>query len=621
MKKIIFLILACAFTSVFAQVPANYYNSAIGLQGYGLKTQLKNIISNGHVNQGYGELYNGYITTDTDNYYENDGTVLDMYSENPNGTDPYNYTHGNNQCGNQSSEGDCYNREHLMPQSWYNSASPMVADIHHVVPSDGRVNNFRGHLPFGEVSNPDFTSLNGSKRGQNTISGYSGTVFEPIDEFKGDIARIYFYMATRYQNEIASWEDANDGSLPTFDGSSDQVFEDWVLNMLITWHTNDPVSQREIDRNNAAYDYQGNANPFISNPEWVNLVWNPVPDTENPTQPTNLAASNITHNSVDLFWNASTDNVGVIGYDIYRNNVLITTNANNLYIDSNLESATEYTYYVVAKDGASNFSENSNSVTITTLNMPEFIFYEDFNDCATVSDNFVTYSETSNRDWSCFTSFGEDNSGSMQMNGYQEDVLSKDWLISSNLIEFSNYANEKLSVYLIHTYGTMSLGLLYSTDYDGVSDPSLFDWFDMPNVAIDTHDGSSEIAIQQIVNVDISSIPDDAYIAFKYYSNGAPTRWTIDNFNITSELIIGVTDNLLENRITIYPNPSTTNTISIVSEIAFNQIELFNILGQSILKKETLNSNSVTLNNLKAGIYLLRINIENEIVFKRIIIK
>jgi hypothetical protein len=135
------------------------------------------------------------------------------------------------------------------------------------------VNNVRGHLPLGEVGSANYTSSNGSKRGDNILPGYNGTVFEPIDEFKGDVARAYFYMATRYENDIASWENANDGSIPTFDGSSDEVFENWMVDMLIDWHENDPVSQKEIDRNVDAYNFQGNANPFIDHPEYVDMIW------------------------------------------------------------------------------------------------------------------------------------------------------------------------------------------------------------------------------------------------------------------------------------------------------------------------------------------------------------
>ena len=275
MKKTIAIILLLISSNVFSQIPSNYYNSATGMTGYSLKSKLSTIISNGHINHSYGSLYTGYQTTDTDNYFENDGTILDMYSENPNGPDSYSYTHNNNKCGSYSSESDCYNREHLMPQSWFSKRSPMKNDIHHVVPSDGKVNGERGNYPLADVSNASWTSQNGSKLGPCGNSGYNGTVFEPIDEFKGDIARIYFYMATRYENKIGSWENSNSSSDAVLDGSSNQVYEDWYLAVLLQWHNQDPVSQREIDRNNAAYNYQGNANPFISNPEWVTIIWDP----------------------------------------------------------------------------------------------------------------------------------------------------------------------------------------------------------------------------------------------------------------------------------------------------------------------------------------------------------
>ncbi|HET8838265.1 MAG TPA: endonuclease [Flavobacteriaceae bacterium] len=270
--KLLVLFLLTGISS-WAQIPSNYYNSANGLTGYALKTELHNIISNGHNPQSYDDLWTAFQTTDDDQYYENNGKVLDIYSENPVGNDPYEFTFINDECGNYNSEADCYNREHLMPQSWFNENAPMVTDIHHIYPTDGYVNGMRGHLPFGEVGSANFTSQNGSKRGNNILSGYNGMVFEPIDEFKGDVARVYFYMATRYEDIIGSWENANDGSMPTFDGSSDHVFEDWMLQMLLDWHNTDPASQKEIDRNNDAYDYQGNANPFISNPEYANMIW------------------------------------------------------------------------------------------------------------------------------------------------------------------------------------------------------------------------------------------------------------------------------------------------------------------------------------------------------------
>lgn len=267
MKKNLFFLAFLLGANVFAQAPANYYNSATGT-GYTLKTQLYNIIKD-HDSQGYGALWNLYKHESyKDYYYENDGTLLDIYSEKPNGADSYTYTVGqNDQCGNYNSEGDCYNREHLIPQSVFNQNSPMVSDGHHIIPTDGYVNGQRSNHPIGKVSSASWTSTNGSKRGSSAVSGYSGMVFEPIDEFKGDIARIYFYFATRYQNQISSWNYA------MFNGTSTQVFTNGFLDILLQWHENDPVSDMEIARNNRIYQFQDNRNPYIDNPEFVHDIW------------------------------------------------------------------------------------------------------------------------------------------------------------------------------------------------------------------------------------------------------------------------------------------------------------------------------------------------------------
>lgn len=251
-----------------------YYASASGLSGYTLKTSLYNII-NGHSAQSYSSLWTFYTSYELDQYYENDNTILDIYSERPSSSDPYSFTPSSDQCGNYSDEGDCYNREHSFPRSWFGGAvSPMNTDIHHVFPTDGKVNSYRSSYPYGEVGSASYSSENGSLLGSATSSlGYSGTVFEPIDEFKGDVARAYFYMATRYENVVDDWESNSTYSDAMLDGSSDQVFEDWALEMLKDWHESDPVSQKEIDRNESAYSFQGNRNPFIDHPEYVSDIW------------------------------------------------------------------------------------------------------------------------------------------------------------------------------------------------------------------------------------------------------------------------------------------------------------------------------------------------------------
>jgi endonuclease I len=253
---------------------SEYYNSAEGLTGYSLKTALYNIIK-GHTTQSYGALWTFYSANELDSYYENDGSILDIYSESPNSSDSYSYTSGSDQCGNYSGESDCYNREHSFPRSWFGGAvDPMNTDVHHIFATDGYVNSKRSSYPYGEVSSASFTSNNGTKLGSGSSSlGYTGTVFEPIDEFKGDLARAYFYMATRYENDIDSWDTNSTYADAVLNGTSAQVYESWFLDMLKSWHTQDPVSQKELDRNEAAYSHQGNRNPFVDYPSFVSEVW------------------------------------------------------------------------------------------------------------------------------------------------------------------------------------------------------------------------------------------------------------------------------------------------------------------------------------------------------------
>lgn len=299
MKKIYLLLLLSASLG-FAQIPVGYYSTATGT-GYTLKTQLKKIINNVndglspeyiHIDRGYGGLWTAYATTDIDNGigYDDDNKIIDVYSENPGGgnNDPYNYTYNTSQCGNYSVEGDCYNREHLIPQSYFghNNSGPKLSkyqimkdDVQQVYPTDGKVNGIRNDYPFGKVNIASFTSSNLSKLGSALNSGYSagfsGIVFEPIDEFKGDIARVFLYFATRYEDdmdELYTLYTTVDARV-MFDGTTNKVFSPTFLNILLTWNAQDPVSVKETKRNNAAYVHQSNRNPFIDNNSYVTAIW------------------------------------------------------------------------------------------------------------------------------------------------------------------------------------------------------------------------------------------------------------------------------------------------------------------------------------------------------------
>ena len=243
-----------------AQIPAGYYNGTENLNGTALKQALHNIIDN-HSSASYSALWTHVQTTDK----TSNNKVWDVYSDTPGSTPPYTFNFGSDQCGNYSQEGDCYNREHSWPQSWFNSGSPMKTDLFHVYPTDGYVNGQRGSYPFGEVGTAQWTSQNGSKRGACTYPGYTSICFEPIDEYKGDFARSYFYMSTRYYGEDSGW-----ATNSAVDGAE---IKPWSQNLFMEWHVNDPVSTKEINRNNAIYGIQNNRNPFIDHPEFAMLIF------------------------------------------------------------------------------------------------------------------------------------------------------------------------------------------------------------------------------------------------------------------------------------------------------------------------------------------------------------
>ena len=258
MKRLFTFLLLSISISTFAEVPTGYYTSAEGKNTTTLRTSLQAIISNGTLDVGYGGLWTAYGKTDVNS----SGNVWDMYSN-------CTFTLGTKQCGSYSAECDCYNREHTSPQSWFNSASPMVSDIFNVYPTDGKVNGERSNYPYGEVGTATYTSINGSKLGSSSSVDYTGIVFEPIDEYKGDFARTYFYMATRYAGLCESWiAGAN-----VIYSTANLGFTTYAKNLFLKWSRQDPVSAKEIMRNNAAYGIQNNRNPFIDNPGLEEYIW------------------------------------------------------------------------------------------------------------------------------------------------------------------------------------------------------------------------------------------------------------------------------------------------------------------------------------------------------------
>ena len=272
MKKVtstLMLLLTLVVTSVWAQGPNNsgtYYQAANGKKAAALKTALSGVIYN-HTERSYANLWTDFYTTDA----RPDGKVWDMYSNSSNFTFGTNQDHGSG----GGTEGEYYNREHSFPNSWFGGkVQPMYTDLHHMYPTDKLVNNRRSNYPFGETDGESYQSAGGfSKLGSCTYPGYSGTVFEPNDEYKGDFARTYFYMVTCYEEKLPNWYENNAESRPTLDGNKYPGLSSWQLAMLMKWAANDPVSQKEVERNEAVYGIQNNRNPFIDYPGLEQYIW------------------------------------------------------------------------------------------------------------------------------------------------------------------------------------------------------------------------------------------------------------------------------------------------------------------------------------------------------------
>jgi endonuclease I len=261
------MILLAYVASLKAQVPAGYYNNANGKTGTALKQALHDIIDD-HTTISYAQIWNAFVSTDN----KGNNEVWDMYSD---GAD-YTYYYNDDQCGEYHGEGDCYNREHSWPQSWFKGDDQSVPgrDLHHIFPTDGYINQQRGNLPFGEVNSATTAFQNGSKLGNCKSSlGYTGEVFEPIDEYKGDFARALMYMSVRYYTEDDNWG--------TSAMTNKSEIKSWAIEMLLDWNDQDQVSQKEIDRNNEIYNnIQHNRNPFIDHPEYARLIWDPTYTTD-----------------------------------------------------------------------------------------------------------------------------------------------------------------------------------------------------------------------------------------------------------------------------------------------------------------------------------------------------
>ncbi|UZO80897.1 endonuclease [Aquimarina sp. ERC-38] len=508
-----------------------------------------------------------------------------------------------------------WNREHTYPRSLGNpnlgSEGP-GSDAHHLRPSDIQRNANRGNRKFAV--------------GQGSSGTTSQGFWYPGDEWKGDVARMMLYMYLRY----------GDRCLPKNVAiGTENPFDENMIDLLLDWNTEDPVSLLEDNRNtyhdsNATYA-QGNRNPFIDNPYLATLIWGGTPaqdrwnlmtdDTIAPSVPQNLKAVIIEATQVSLQWEASTDENGVFKYNVHSEGKIISTSGTTSTTLQNLQENTEYIFSVSAEDQAGNQSDKSDSIKVTTRFEDILLLNEDFNDCNTVARNFIIYSEASDKDWFCSDTRGLDDSGAYAINGFRQDEPSRDWLITKNGFDFKNIQEPKISFFLKYQFGNTPLEFLYSTTYNGDGDPTNYEWKSIPNVKLPSDFSQSEQTMQ-VDQVAISEITGDkTYFAFRYYSTEAPTRYFLDNFKLSSTNVLSTSFvlNPQSDVMVVYSNPKDTLT-SIQIKKKISDFNVFNVRGEKVFSKNTLQKGRISLPNLTKGLYFIHGKHKNTKIYQKFII-
>lgn len=285
--RILYISIVCTllYASTAMAGPGTYYNTIDTTKSCSsLKTALAHLLTQNSVVISYGSVDNYYNQTDLKPAESGGGEVIvDRYSsENPSGLDYCTFRYSTSFCAGTTATTQCvcYNKEHVFPKSWFGGTDvyPMYSDIHFIWPSDNVVNLQKLNYPLGYVQTANFTSNNGTKVGSSNTSlngGFSATkVFEPIDSFKGDFARAYLYVITRYEDSLSSWTTRSNAS-NAIDGNKYPGLKSWILQLCVKWHKLDPPSQFERNRNDAVQAIQGNRNPYIDYPHWVEKIFGP----------------------------------------------------------------------------------------------------------------------------------------------------------------------------------------------------------------------------------------------------------------------------------------------------------------------------------------------------------
>lgn len=460
---------------------------------------------------------------------------------------------------------------------------------------------------------------NGSKVASNATPNavYTGRVYEPIDEFKGDVARSILYFAVRYESKLNGFNIVTNAD-PTkdqspLDGSKEQAFDISFINLLKLWNQIDPISRREIDRNNVIYTIQKNRNPFIDHPEWVNLIWDQNLSTNTLQVPSTLTASKVSAYFVKLNWIISSD-ASIIGYNIYKDGVLVGSSKTNSFTVDHLKPTTSYNFTVKSYNNAYLESAESNVLPIQTFDSDIYAndlmitkYLEGTNDNKALEISNLTGHDVNLEDYNLGIQFEGSTSfyfpASMEFEGTVAD--NETFVILNPRAAFSCYNNDdakfQSAAPQMTFYGSNYLNLRYKNYIvDALGSQNVNNFSDLGDVSL----------------YRLSSVKQPSYV----FNINEWEKHPIDYCENLGNLNVKNLANSSDITIKIYPNPVTNGKVYFQSKTltSLKIVEILDLSGREIIKekKPFRNKNYVDVSQLKSGIYFLKA--DNQ-VFKIII--
>ncbi|OQX93131.1 MAG: hypothetical protein B6I17_04150, partial [Tenericutes bacterium 4572_104] len=590
-----------AFSNLFsAGMPKDYYDGTDGLTGEQLKSKLNDIID-GHHEFGYGSLWEQLSYTDEDPNNSNNVRLL--------------YTGWSYPKSNHGGGSSQWNREHTWAKSHggFSTNAPAGTDLHHLRPTDVSVNGKRGSLDF-DNGGAIYTDPDGA-----TQCYVDGDSWEPWDEVKGDVARMMFYMATRYEGENGEPElELND---QVNNGSNPYIGR---ISVLLEWNNQDPVSDWEIRRNNRIFDKQHNRNPYIDHPEFVSYIWG----GEAPSLAMNSAEA-LTATSVKVTFSKELTEANAENINNYTIAGLVVSaadlsvNAKEVTLTTNTQ-AEEFDYTLVVNNLTSTDDdeiEANSSVQFTGFHLVEALVSINF-DNNSIAD-WTIYSAASDHDWRI------KDSQYLEINGYGADAASEDWFISPAL-NATDYAKLKLKYSAYSKYEGSTFVVKVSKNYSGnTADISSANWTSF-NTSVQENSQTWEEE-----TVDLSTEfagNNNIYIAFYYTSSGTgagtAALWGIDDITVEASSTSSLVDNDIQIKgyeLGNYPNPFNPSTaIKFKLQTAnFANVAVFNSLGAKVWESGNMQraagNHSISFDGsaLNSGVYFYSLELNGKSILTR----